>query len=162
MSWLDWNLTAEGEALVAFVRRLIAFRRRHPVFRRSRFFRGRPVPGWNVKDIVWLSPEGREMTEANWHDPGLRSLGAYICGVDIDWPREGGRRATDDDFVLLANGGDTDVSFVLPRFRLQGNWGTVLDTARGDEWVSRRWPSGEAYPLLARSLALLSEAASNG
>jgi len=162
VSWIDWNVSGEGQRLLEFVRRLIAFRRRHPVFRRSRFFRGRLVQGWNVKDIVWLAPDGHEMTESKWHDPGLHCLGAYICGVDIDWPRAGGRRASDDDFLLLANGGPADVSFLLPRFRLAGNWGTVLDTARGDEWPSRRWQAGEAYPLLARSLALLGEAAANG
>jgi len=161
VSWLDWTITPEGEKLLTFVRRFIAFRRRHPVFRRSRFFRGREVAGWNVKDIVWLSPDGREMTEANWHDASLRCLGAYVCGVDIDWPGERGRRAGDDDFLLLANAGATDVPFVLPRFRLPGNWGTVFDTAREDDWASRRWPAQEAYPLLGRSLALLTEAASN-
>src|SRR5688572_5665891 len=82
VSWVDWTLPRAQEE---FVRRLIGFRHRHPVFRRSRFFRGRPVEGWNVKDIVWFGPDGAEMTEAHWHDPARRCLGVYFCGVDIDW-----------------------------------------------------------------------------
>ena len=156
-SWVDWNLANGGEKMLAFVRRLIAFRRRHPVFRRSRFFRGHEVHGWNVKDIVWFGADGQEMAEAHWNDPALRSLGVYFCGVDIDWPGSRGRRATDDDFLLLANGGETDVEFLLPRFRLQGSWGSVFDTARDDEWASRRWQSGEKYRVLSRSIALLTE-----
>ncbi|HET7597817.1 MAG TPA: glycogen debranching protein GlgX, partial [Burkholderiales bacterium] len=95
-SWVDWTLTPAAERLLDFVRRLIAFRHRHPVFRRSRFFRGRELPGWNVKDIVWFGADGEEMTEAKWHDAQLRCLGVYFCGVDIDWPGVRGRRATDD------------------------------------------------------------------
>ncbi|HEX6005698.1 MAG TPA: glycogen debranching protein GlgX [Burkholderiales bacterium] len=161
-SWIDWNLTSGAERLLDFVRRLIAFRHRHPVFRRSRFFRGRQIAGWNVKDIVWFGADGAEMTEAKWHDAALRTLGVYFCGVDIDWPGARGRRATDDDFLLLANAGEAEVPFVLPRFRLQGDWGTVFDTGREDNGMNRRWRSGEAYPVLSRSIALLSESASNG
>jgi glycogen operon protein len=162
VSWIDWKLAHEGEKLLNFVRRLVAFRHRHPVFRRSRFFRGHQVPGWNVKDIVWFNADGHDMTEANWHDAGLRCLGVYFCGVDIDSPGERGRRATDDDFLLLVNAGDADASFVLPPFRSRGNWGTVFDTAREDERNDRRWQAAESYPLLSRSLVLMTETTGNG
>ena len=157
VSWIDWSLPRAEEKLLEFVRRLIAFRHRHPVFRRSRFFRGRPVEGWNAKDIVWFGPDGAEMAETDWHDGGRRCLGVYFCGVDIDWPGERGRRAPDDDFLLLANAGDTDVPFILPRYRLKGVWGTVFDTARDDDWSRQRWHAGESFTVHARSLALLSE-----
>jgi glycogen operon protein len=160
LSWLHWDLAHANEKLLAFVRRLVGFRRRHPVFRRSRFFRGRPVPGWDVKDIVWFSPDGREMTEAQWHDADSRCLGVYICGAAIEWPGERGKRAADDDFLLLANAGHEDIAFVLPRLRLAGRWGAVFDTSREEEWGIRRWQAGEPYNVSARSLALLSEAAS--
>ena len=162
LSWVDWTLPDKEEPLLRFVQRLIAFRHRHPLFRRSRFFRGRPVQGWNAKDIVWFGPDGVEMTDAHWHDPDRRCLGAYICGVDIDWPGPQGRRAPDDDFLLLANADERDVSFILPRFRLAGIWGTVFDTARDEGLSGRRWQAGETYPVKARSFALLSEAAGNG
>ena len=162
LSWVDWTLPQREEPLLRFAQQLIAFRHRHPVFRRSRFFRGRPVQGWNAKDIVWFGPDGAEMADAHWHDPARRCLGAYVCGVDIDWPGQHGRRAPDDDFLLLANAEERDVSFVLPRFRLAGNWGVVFDTARDETWSGRRWQSGETYPVKARSFALLSESAGNG
>jgi isoamylase len=162
ISWVHWDFAHANEKLLIFARRLIAFRNRHPLFRRSRFFRGRPVPGWDVKDLVWFSPEGREMTEAHWHDANLRCLGVYFCGAAIAWPGERGKRAADDDFLLLANGGHDDIAFVLPRCRLAGHWGTVFDTARGEEWGTRRWQAGEPYSVRSRSLVLLSEAATPG
>jgi glycogen operon protein len=162
VSWLHWNPAPADEKLLTFTRRLIAFRHRHPAFRRSRFFRGRPVPGWDVKDIVWFSPDGKEMTEAHWHDANLSGLGVYFCGVAAGWPGERGKRTADDDFLLLANAAHEDIAFVLPRCRLAGHWGTVFDTAREDEWGRRHWQAGEAYPVMSRSLALLSEAATGG
>jgi glycogen operon protein len=116
----------------------------------------------DVKDIVWFSADGREMTEAHWHDANLRCLGVYFCGAAVEWRGEHGRSAADDDFLLLANAGHEDVAFVLPRCRLAGHWGTVFDTARDEESGMRRWQAEETYPVQSRSLVLLSEAASGG
>ena len=55
--------------LVDFTGALSALRRTHPVFRRRRFFSGRPRqadPG-SLRDIIWLTPSGREMTDADWN-----------------------------------------------------------------------------------------------
>jgi isoamylase len=41
ISWLDWE-HADDQSL-AFCAELVAFRSRHPVFRRRRFFEGRPI-----------------------------------------------------------------------------------------------------------------------
>ena len=43
ISWYDW--AAVDDDLLAWTRRLIALRRAHPVFRRRRFFQGRPLRG---------------------------------------------------------------------------------------------------------------------
>ncbi len=45
IGWIDWTPTPEREALLGFVRRLIALRRDHPSFRRRDFFQGRPLHG---------------------------------------------------------------------------------------------------------------------
>lgn len=46
LTWIDWEHADEG--LLEFVRRLVAFRRSHQVFRRRRFFTGLPVGGRDV------------------------------------------------------------------------------------------------------------------
>ena len=43
ISWFDWEDVDTG--LLEFTRRLIALRRDHPVFRRRRWFQGRPIRG---------------------------------------------------------------------------------------------------------------------
>ena len=51
ISWLNWNLQPQDRDFLAFVQRMINLRKRHPVFRRKRFFQGRPIKGANVKDV---------------------------------------------------------------------------------------------------------------
>jgi glycogen operon protein len=159
LSWIRWDEPQANGKLLAFVRQLIAFRRRHPLFRSRRFFQGRPTPHCEVKDIIWLNPSGAELDHAQWHDASARCLGLYLCGRAIDWPDERGRPVADDDFLLLLNAHHDDVAFVLPRCRLGGRWGVVLDTARGEDMDVRYFSQGESYPVVGRSLVLLSEAA---
>ena len=66
ITWVDWAATDED--LLAFTRRLAQLRTQHPVFRRRRFFEGRPVQRRrdNLPDIAWLRPDGSEMTEQDW------------------------------------------------------------------------------------------------
>ncbi len=66
LSWLDWELDSERLKLRDFVRRMVHLRRTHPVFRRRHFFQGRPLHGKEAKDIVWLKPDGSEMTTEEW------------------------------------------------------------------------------------------------
>ncbi len=155
ISWLDWNAGIAENELIDFVRRLVSFRRRHPVFRRRRFFQGRIVPGRNAKDLVWLDPDGKEMSEEHWQTGHARCLGMYLSGHAIDEPDERGGRVTDDDFLLLMNAHHEEVGFVLPSFEANKRWGVVFDTARAEGGEQRFSRPGETFPLAARSLALL-------
>ena len=83
------------QALAEFVRKLIALRREHPVFRRRNFFQGRPLRGSEVKDIVWLKPDGTEMTDEEWDEHFARCLGVYLSGEALtETDRRGRRLAT--------------------------------------------------------------------
>jgi glycogen operon protein len=41
---------------------MVALRRAHRVLRRRDYFQGRPLVGSGERDIVWLAPDGREMS----------------------------------------------------------------------------------------------------
>ncbi|NIR46464.1 MAG: hypothetical protein GWN99_18585, partial [Gemmatimonadetes bacterium] len=47
-------------------------------------FSGRPVGATGVKDLIWLRPDGMEMSEADWHDPENRVLGMLVPGAATD------------------------------------------------------------------------------
>ena len=49
LPWLDWEHA--DDQLLAFCADIVAFRRRHPAFRRRRFFEERPIFGTELSDI---------------------------------------------------------------------------------------------------------------
>ena len=156
LSWLDWKPNAEAQAFLDFVRRMLALRREHPIFRRRRFFQGRPIHGEGIKDIAWLNPDGREMTDLEWDQHFARCLGVYLSGAELDETDERGRPVRDDDFLLLINAHHDAIPFSLPAYGRQDSWICLLDTAfeRG-LGSDGRHAAGKAYPLQGRTLVLL-------
>ncbi len=155
ISWIDWALTPEKTALRDFVCRLIALRRSHPSFRRRDFFAGRALHGGPIKDLLWLKPDGQEMSPAEWEQDFARCLGMYLSGAAIAGVDPKGQPIRDDDMLVLFNAHHEDVAFQVPA--IAGDpWLPVLDT-----WDPHGAPLGQplqppqAYPLRARSLALL-------
>jgi isoamylase len=156
ISWVDWNLTPERERLLAFTVRLIGLRNSHPVFRRRHFFQGRPIHGSGVKDIIWLKPDGGEMTEEEWLKSYARCLGVYYSGTGLTETDERGRPVSDVSFMVLFNAHDGEIPFHLPGFVPEPRWVIEMDTAfEGGLARGQAIASGKLYPLQGRSLALL-------
>ena len=125
LSWVDW--AAVDASLLEFTRWIIAFRRDHPVFRRRRFFQGRPIRG--TLDIGWFKPDGKSMTDDDWDVGYARSLGMFLNGSGIPGHDERGRPVTDDSFILLFNAHGEGVRWAIPA-EYTGTWRLVLDTRR--------------------------------
>jgi isoamylase len=120
VSWVDWSRAASERDLLAFTERLAKLRRRHPVFRRRRFFR----PG----DIQWLTPAGQEMTESDWQAGYAKSVAVLLDGGAISEPDPRGSPVTDSKFLMLFNAGVEPITFTLPEPHLGGEWTVVVDT----------------------------------
>jgi glycogen debranching enzyme GlgX len=114
ISWLDWTHDPDWAPLHALTRRLVRLRREHPVLRQRRFFVGRPVVEGGRKDLTWMHPNGREMTEADWYDTGLRTLGLFLAGDAIRARGERGETLKDDSFLLWLHAGDRPGAVTLP------------------------------------------------
>jgi glycogen operon protein len=127
ISWIDW--AAVDEPLLAYTRWLIAFRREHPVFRRRRWFQGRPIRG-NV-DIGWFKPDGVAMTDQDWEAGHARSLGAFLNGKAIQSLDERGKQVVDASFVLLFNAHSEAVEWIIPP-EFGERWKLVLDTSHAE------------------------------
>jgi glycogen operon protein len=160
LSWTHWDLDREQQDFLEFVSNMIEFRRRHPVFSRRRFLQANAINAEGLKEIVWLTPEGTEMTETEWNQHFARCLGVYLAGAAIERSDKRGRPVTDNNFMLLFNAHHEEIPFVLPQFLTDKAWWTVLDTsAEGNPFEQRRHEAGALYPLQGRSLALLRETA---
>ena len=158
ISWLDWTLTEDRRRLLDFVRRMIRLRRQHRVFRRRNFFEGRPIHGSDVKDVVWLTPSGVEMTEEEWNKHEAHCLGVYLAGDGLAETDDFGRPVLDSNFLVLFNAHHDDIAFQPPRFAAGSRWLVVMDTSYQDG-LARDGVFDPAHPyaLKGRSLALLQE-----
>jgi glycogen operon protein len=130
VSWLDWGLAAAEQDLLQFTETLASLRRDHPVFRRRRFFRGQ-VPGAEKGDIIWLTPAGEVMTDADWGAGSAKALGVFLNGDAISEPDPRGGTITDARFLLLFNAHSRPVTFTLPEASYAAAWEVIIDTADG-------------------------------
>jgi isoamylase len=162
ISWVDWTPEHMDLDTLGFVRQLIALHKEHAVFRRRKFFQGRKIKGAEIKDIVWLRPDGEEMTDEEWNQDFARCLGVALSGAAIDEVTERGQRVKDENFLLLMNAHFEEIHFTLPVPPLGAGWIALIDTScqiSGD--ANRFFVGRSSYPLQARSLALLVERASD-
>ncbi|HKD53114.1 MAG TPA: glycogen debranching protein GlgX [Steroidobacteraceae bacterium] len=158
-SWTDWSSDARREEFLEFTRRVIHLRRAHPVFSRRRYVRADTVTPEGLKEILWLTPDGREMNEGDWRQDFARCLGVYLAGGAIERRGRRGEPIKDSNFLLLFNAYHETIPFRVADVLAAKAWVTVLDTAAGsDAFAERPWAE-EKYPLQGRSLALLREIA---
>jgi glycogen operon protein len=149
ISWIDWGLREANRELVEFVRSLVEIRRINEEFRRETFLKGTALRG-AVKDVTWLHARGSEMTEGDWHDQSLRTLGIWF----------GKRSRSAGRFLLLLNADERGQMFALPA-PASAAWVCRFDTAVRAAIASRRPAApaaameAEGYPLAPHSAALL-------
>ncbi|MET8683021.1 glycogen debranching protein GlgX [Streptomyces sp. NPDC004732] len=157
LAWVRWP---DGEnSLLAFTRTMAMLRRDHPVFRRRRFFHGRPVQGTHdeLSDIAWFTPEGDEMEQPDWDASQARALSVFLNGNAISEPGQRGERISDDSFLLMFNASPEPIEFVVP-VNHGRQWQLVIDTAHEDGVPPEPGPkvrAGDRLTLADRSLTVL-------
>jgi glycogen operon protein len=151
LSWVDW--AAKDDALEKFTAELIGVRKRHPTFRRRRYFQGKNLRG---QDLQWLNPDGVEMSPEHWADPFARCVGALFLAAGFEEQDARGEPITDDDFLLLLNAHYESIEFKLPTGH---RWRAVVDTARGLDPAAPGEEQDDRYVINGRSLVLLTRGA---
>ena len=129
LSWIDWDDARQHEVLTEFTAGLARLRAAHPVFRRRRFFQGRPITGSSIDDIAWLRPDGNHMTDHDWTVGTARSVAVYLNGKGIPERDDLGEQIVDDSFLLMINAHHQQMSFTLPDESFGRTWQIVVDTA---------------------------------
>jgi glycogen operon protein len=153
-SWFDWD-TADT-SLTAFTRRLIAFRRAHPVLRRGRYLAD---PGY----VVWFTPAGRPMTDTDWQSPATESVAVYVDGTVTPDHDPRGQPMLDDDMLVLVNGSAEPVSFTIPDAGKRCSWRAEIDSfdlrtdaaAPTDAGAGRQARAGDPFTVGPRAFVLL-------
>ena len=159
LSWMDWSLVDTNADLLEFTRNVIAMRKRHPVFRRRRFFEGRPIREGDevLSDIAWLTPAGELMTPQDWDSGFGQSLAVYLNGNGIPSPNQRGERVVDDSFLLCFNAYHDRLDFHIPEFDFAADWDLLvaLDTATPTGMSDKVYKTGDKIPVQGRSVLVL-------
>ncbi|MFJ5610951.1 glycogen debranching protein GlgX [Streptomyces sp. NPDC093221] len=166
LAWVSWpgkpddgGPNDEAQQLHEFLRTMVWLRRDHAVFRRRRFFHGRPVEGTHdeLSDIAWFTPEGQEMAQRDWQAAHARSMSVFLNGNAISEPGPRGEPVTDDSFLLMVNAAPKPQEFVVPvNHGLE--WQLVVDTQLAGgvpPGTGQRVRAGDRVELADRSMVVL-------
>ena len=102
--WLDWSQLQTNRDVFRFFKSMIAFRKRHPSFSRSRFWR---------EDVTWYGVSERADLSNNSH-----SLAFCLHGASQD----------DDDIYVMINAYWEKLEFQIQEGTVQ-EWMRIVDTA---------------------------------
>jgi isoamylase len=114
ISWIDWDRIAANEPLRRFWRLLVAFRKRHGLLGRTRFFDGVRAANGHA-DVEW---HGCLLGQPGWSDPFSRVLAFTL------WADDGA-----ESLHVILNMDDQELEFELPELGA-GAWLRVFDSAR--------------------------------
>jgi glycogen operon protein len=158
LTWFNWNLDARRRSLLEFTRKLIATRSLHPNLHRRNFYQDRSIRRSDVKDIMWIRPDGQEMTDEEWTAGWVRCLGVMLNGETLDHLDEKGEAMIDNTFLIMLNCHHEPIQFYVPAGPQGSPWDVVIDTNRPDLPASSHFlNAGEPIELVRQSLIMVRE-----
>jgi len=130
------------------------------VVRRRHWFAGKPVPGSDLPDIQWFTPEGREMSEEDWKSGFAKSLAIFLNGEGLQSRDDRGQPMRDGSFVLFFNAHHEPLEFKAPGGKWGKKWRVVCDSATGKFYTTPEAKApvrvgGRKVRVEARSMQLL-------
>ena len=128
LTWVDWNLDERKQGLLNFTRKLIKIRLAHPALHQRKFYQDRKIRGSEGKDVLWLRPDGEEMTDEEWGLGWTRSLGMALNGRALGDVDEHGEEILDDIFIRLLNCHHEPILFYAPKTTETSEWHVLIDT----------------------------------
>jgi isoamylase len=118
VSWFNWNMLRSNHDIFLFCKKVIAFRKHHPVLYRKRFFSGRDEDNDTIPDILWFN---HNIKTPDWHNQDLRFLSYQIDGSEV--PSDGGNY----HLFFILNADTVDYSVSIPQYSNM-YWYRVIDT----------------------------------
>ncbi|SHI41426.1 glycogen debranching protein GlgX [Wenxinia saemankumensis] len=124
VGWVDWD-HADRDFLL-FCRRMISFRRAHPILRQYRFLHStaRRIDG--RADLFWWNYDGTPMAEADWNDPAHR----YLC-AEMRIASGTPEYANSEFTVFLVLNAGPGLTVTLPAPARGRRWVRTLDAGSG-------------------------------
>ena len=146
LGWFDWKLVEQNQDLLRFVKRMIAFRKRHACLMRSRFLNAKRQAGMALPDVSW---HGVEPHKPLWDDPNAQLLSYTLRAVDKD----------EEHLHIIFNMSNGPVDVGLPKID-DRNWYRAVDTWRASPQdilapPEQPFVNSDAYHVKPRSVVVL-------
>ncbi|MDR7363678.1 glycogen debranching protein GlgX [Nocardioides marmoribigeumensis] len=154
ISWVDWRADDAWLDVYEVARAALRLRRQHPALRQRHHFQGTPTLAGGPKDLAWLHPDGREMSQPDWYDGRLRTVGMFVSGDPLRSPGPEGEQQRDRSFLVWFNARDEPVDVTQMENPWVGSGEVVLSTCP-DNPVGTAVQAGDTLTMSARSLVLL-------
>ena len=150
ISWLNWNLNKWDQALLDFVKHVIAFRKAHPVFHMKQEPRVMDYLACGHPDISYHGVNAWQPEFENFR----RQIGILYCGAYAKKPNG----ENDDFFFVIFNMHWEPHSFALPNLPKNLVWSLAFDTSDSaaggyyEEGQERQILNQKNYMLPSRSV----------
>ena len=153
---MDWRPDDAWLDIYDVAKTALRLRREHPALRQRHFLAGRPTVEGGPKDLAWIHPAGREMTDADWFDDRLHTFGMFVSGDPLRAPGPRGEVLRDRSFLLWFNAHPEPGKATLPA----NDWvheGEVVLSTDGTHSVGERLQAGAVIDIEPRSVIVLRE-----
>ena len=147
VSWVHWTGSEDWADQFELTRTLLDLRAKHPVLR-PRAFRSRQEcigdhgEGLGRTESAWFNEHGTEMTIANWHDAGRRSLGFYVSDQT-------------EAFYIFIHAGHEPLAIRLPGEPWSSGYRIVAHTGTPDELPQRSFLPGRQIEVPGRTVVVM-------
>ena len=147
LSWIDWQLNKDDEALFKFTSEIIKFRKQSALF--SDVYTDSITEGSSqlLAELTWYHPNGHKMEMADWHDNN-----AQVISIEVD-----GKDKVDEHWFIMINASTYNLVTKLPEIGSNLCWETAIDTTcpdgrlKGEQLVT----IDDTYQLAGRSTVVL-------
>lgn len=124
--WVNWD--KPDMALLDFVSRLTALRKRHPVLRQKLFLHSRARANDGIADLFWRKPDGTAPTQKDWEDPLWKTL----C-VEVRTSSGTPEYAASDDVLFLTFNAGRVAKVKMPDCPPGTGWELILNTCAPED-----------------------------
>ncbi|MBK8462987.1 MAG: glycogen debranching protein GlgX [Nigerium sp.] len=147
LSWVHWTAAGDWTDLTELTRTLLTLRATYPVLRPSSFRRRTEVidgdgEGLGRTESAWFSEHGTEMTIAEWHDGGRRTLGMYVCDEL-------------DGLYILVHAGADPIMVTLPGRPWSDTFEILAHTGEPEEFPEASLEAGFRLPVQGRTIVVM-------
>jgi len=154
ISWMDWRPDEAWLDLYETTKAALRLRRDHPALRQRHFLEGRPAVEGGPKDLAWIHPEGREMTDHDWFDDNLHTVGMFVSGDPLRAAGQRGERLSDSSFLMWFHAHSSPGKVTVPKDDRGRTAEIVLSTDTGHH-VGEKLSPGDVIDMAPRSLVVV-------